>query len=452
MDCLLLYSITTSPFPLQASAASGNPNVAVITVVATNNTGGEVPLQGIMVQIPVGKGSAQLTNDAKVIGAVPPDGWMLHKTSYPSGGVQYEFTPKEGHGTLANNASINFVFNNVQVNSQTGTVEIVVTEGSGSCTLPDCPVQKLFITKFPHGWGEVSFWAEPVTVPPGGNTTLHWNGPSGATYSIEFYTPQKGIVKIPAQGELPLSNQGQYPSQGDPPLTLQQRTVFTLNVTQRVEGQTYNAQLQKTVTVTEAPPPKINWFRVAPAWTDFSPGPQWVTLTWDASNAKELEIEGVAKVTGLKDYSTQVDKTTSFALRAMGSKQRFDLATVTVQSIRDYLATHSLRLTDHDFGSIPDSDGVWTFDYKLVETLTFRADGGGEYSYSIDGGSSAGRGRYNPRHERWGSATRWSLSGTIVTIDTGKGQIVLQQSASSFVYKKSLEISFDRHSFTFSPA
>jgi hypothetical protein len=451
MECILLYSLTSNPFPLQASAKSGNLDEAVITIVATNNTGADVPLQGMIVQFPIGNGSAQLTNDAKEIVVLSPEGWKLDKANYPSGYVQYQFIPAQGSGSLANNASLNFVFSKVQINWETGTVEVAVTEGSGGCVPPDCPVQKLFITKFPHGWGEVSFGADPVTVLPGGNTTLYWNGPSGATYTIEFYLPQKGIVKVPAQGEPPLSNQGRYPSQGAPPLALQQRTVFTLNVAQRVEGQTYYAQLQKTVTVTEAPPPKINWFRIAPAWTDFSPGQQWVTLTWDASDAKELEIEGLAKVTGLKEYSTRVDKTTSFALRATGSKQRFDLATATVQSIRDYLATHTLRLNDHDFGSIPDSDGTWTFDYKLVETLAFRADGTGEYSYSIDGGSGTRR-IYNPRHEKWGSATKWSLSGTTITIDTGKGQIVLQQSGTSFVYKKSLEISFDRHSFTFNPA
>jgi DNA-binding beta-propeller fold protein YncE len=195
MDTLLAYSITTNPFPLQASAASGASTLVQVTVVATNNTGSDVALQGIMIQLPVGQGSAQLTNDSADIEPVPPANWTKPQIQTPAGFVQYSFLPQAGCGTLGANQSLNFIFNNIQVNAQTGIVELAVIEGSDNCIPPNCPVETLSVTKFPNGWGEVSFWTtQPPSTNPiapvisaGSSIALNWSGPSDATYSIEFY-------------------------------------------------------------------------------------------------------------------------------------------------------------------------------------------------------------------------------------------------------------------------
>ncbi|HUI30572.1 MAG TPA: hypothetical protein VLX91_10175 [Candidatus Acidoferrales bacterium] len=260
MTPLLLYSITTNPFPLQASAESGKLNVAQLTIVATNSSGSDVTLQGMMVQIPIGDGATQLTSDVSAIGPVAPQEWTMKTPQYPSGYVQYFFVPPPGNPKLPNNQSLTFVFNGIEVNSSTGSVEVDVTEGSNNCTPDDdCPVQKLFLTKFPSGWGSVSFWAVQPLIQSGGSTVLHWNGPSGATYSIEYYTPQTGIVKIPAEGQQPLSNEGIYPAQGAPPLTLEQTTTFTMEVDDSTDGNEYHAQIQTVVTTIASPPTIIKF-------------------------------------------------------------------------------------------------------------------------------------------------------------------------------------------------
>lgn len=101
MTPLLVYSITTNPFPLQASLPGGNPNIAQLTIVATNNSGSDVTLQGIMVQIPIGGGATQLTSDSTDIGPVPPANWNPPQVQTPSGFVQYFFLPQSGYGTVA---------------------------------------------------------------------------------------------------------------------------------------------------------------------------------------------------------------------------------------------------------------------------------------------------------------------------------------------------------------
>ena len=110
MNQLLAYSIITNPFPLQASAPKGSPNVAQLTIVATNNTVSDVTLQGIIVSIPVGGSSTQLTTDAKDIGPVPPSNWVLQQTSYPPGSVQFEFLPSTGYGTTRQQQLAEFYF------------------------------------------------------------------------------------------------------------------------------------------------------------------------------------------------------------------------------------------------------------------------------------------------------------------------------------------------------
>ncbi len=208
----------------------------------------------------------------------------------PSGFVQYFFLPQSGYGTVAAGQSINFIFNNIEVNGTTGMVEIDVTEGSNNCTPGvNCPVQQLFITKFPNGWGQVSFWVDPPNIPYGSNTSLNWDGPSGATYMIQYYDSQRRvIVNIPRQGQPALSNKGKYPSQDDPPLAPEQTTVFTLNVADEIEGQQYQAQDQATVTV-EEPIPVITQF--TGFFQEGNTGTELI-LNWNTNHADNCMISG----------------------------------------------------------------------------------------------------------------------------------------------------------------
>jgi hypothetical protein len=377
MNPLLTYSITTNPFPLQASASGGNPNIAQMTIVATNNSGSDVTLQGMMVQIPIGQLSTQLTNDSADIGPVAPANWQKPQVQTPTGYVQCTYLPQPGYGTVKAGESVNFVFNDIQVNSQTGQVEIDVTEGSNNCTPGNCPVQLLYITKFPNSWGQVSFWVDSPVIPLGGNITLHWSGPAGATYSIQYYDPRTGIVNIPSQGQPPLGSQGQYPAQGAPPLTPQQTTIFTLNVTETISGQSYAAQTQLTVTV-EISPPLINSFAAVPSNMDMN-SPQKAQLTWNTSNVSLIKIDGVGSFTGPQaaNGSTTIApvRTTRYFATAYGN-QGYSGPPKPANTWLNFVGT-----ADSDFLNVWGSAGnIWSLSLgqgRNVFTLNLQVNGDG---------------------------------------------------------------------------
>jgi hypothetical protein len=291
MPTLLRYALTTSLFPLQTSPESGDPVVSTLTIVASNahpspNTN-TVQLQGLIVTVPVGSNGADLTEDAQAIAPVAPAGWRLQGTQYPSGSASFIFVPQGGSAQVGG-TSLVFTLTSVAMNRQTGTVEVNVTEGSGGCQAPNCPVQPLYVTKFPNGWGAVSYTAtpNPPIVPPGSGPTLRWSGPAGATYTIDYYLPDSGIVTVPAQGSPPLSNEGVYPAHGDPPLQLTQTTTFYLSVTDTIDGVPYQDQKQIDVTVT-TPAPAITRFSsaVAPGADGYE-----VTFYWASENAASCAL------------------------------------------------------------------------------------------------------------------------------------------------------------------
>ena len=58
--------------------------------------------------------------------------------------------------------------------------------------------------------------------------------PTGATYSIEYYTPRTGVVNVPEPERPPLAPSGEYPGRGQPNLALQSTTRLMLNVSERI--------------------------------------------------------------------------------------------------------------------------------------------------------------------------------------------------------------------------
>jgi hypothetical protein len=332
MTTLLRYDLTTDPFPLQASPSSTQalgitadppfsvcaeadiaaadttddnafetmntiafaaaPAVATLTVVASNPSAdpvkNPVTVQGLSVTLPVGPNASDLTSDATGIGPVAPAGWVLKDTKPGSGTVEYVFAPQAGQGVIGKQG-LSFVFNNVTTNTQEGTCQITIKEGSTGN-----PTKALFATKFPSGWGTVSFWLDPANVPFLGSTTLHWSGPAKATYTIQ-YALDGQVINLPAEGDPPLGSEGQYPAQSDPPLVLDQTTIFTINVDETISGQQYHAQEQKTASV-QVPAPTIS-FSANPSILNAN-NPSSVQLEWTTSNASEISIENVGNYTG----------------------------------------------------------------------------------------------------------------------------------------------------------
>jgi hypothetical protein len=131
----------------------------------------------------------------------------------------------------------------------------------------------------------------PANIPYQGNTTLFWFGPQGATYTIQ-YMANGQVVNVPGQGDPPLGNNGQYPGQGKPALTLETTTVFTMNVAQSIDNQEFHAQQQVTVSVVPPPPPKprITKFHGSVAIDETQ---LQLTLSWITDLANQVTITNI---------------------------------------------------------------------------------------------------------------------------------------------------------------
>jgi hypothetical protein len=284
---LLTYACTTDPFPLQASPASGTA-VATVQVVATNATGAAVALSAMSIQLPLGPAANALTLDPTSIGPVPPTGWTT-STQGPAG--VFLFTPGKDAGTVPVGGSLVFILTGVQVNQAAGTAMVTVAEGSGGCEPGECPTTALAVTKFPAGWGNVEFLALTPYLRPGGDASVQWSGPVGATYTLQYFTPATGPVTVPAQGAPPLGASGVYPGTQGPALPLRETTVFTLGVAYTAGGNVYSAQRQATVVVME-PAPTITLFDGELGGTLEAPV---LTLTWETENAAGCQLTGTSE-------------------------------------------------------------------------------------------------------------------------------------------------------------
>jgi DNA-binding beta-propeller fold protein YncE len=271
---------------------------------------------------------------------------------------------------------LNFIFNTVAVNQQTGTVEVDVTEGSSGCQPPNCPVQPLYVTKFPNGWGQVSYTAtpSPPIVPYNSGPTLQWSGPAGATYAIDYYLPQSGIVHVPAPNAPALSNAGVYPGQTDPPLQLTQNTTFYLSVTETINNVSYKDQQQITVTVIP-PQPKITKFcastQQVPAGFDITF--EWTTddTQYCALSCSASELTPNAPQDGFLVTVPQLDA--SYTLTASGGTA-FDTSTLRSQ----WTAIQIFNPFDAVMGAVATSaDGkhAYAVTGSLVQIYIVNADG-----------------------------------------------------------------------------
>jgi hypothetical protein len=345
---LLTYAVATDPFPLLASPNSGNLNKARFTVVATNGTGGDVVMDGIIVQFPIGTEGNCLTLDPTAIGAVPPESWNLSSAVTEPG--RYIFTPYSGYATVPNGEALAFVFNNIEVNRAPGTFAMEITEATGNCD-PDCPVYTTWLTKFPTAWGQVQFWANPVNISWRGTTTLYWAGPAGATYSIEYMMNGR-VVRVPALDDPAFANQGQYPGVLSPPLTLDATTVFTLSVSRRIDNEEFRAQAQVTVSVASPPAPRPNIVKFYGS-VAMDGSQLQLTLDWVTELAEEITI---THVSGLQKRSDTLIIRPSLANPLQGSytlEARKGSEAVTSIVTIVWVAAKNVR-----FGSVPGSCAI----------------------------------------------------------------------------------------------
>ncbi|MEL7425047.1 MAG: YncE family protein [Bacteroidota bacterium] len=277
MPTQLTYAIRTMPNPLTAEATD-----ASITLLATNETDSAVSIEGLIISIPIGTEADDLTNLPNQIVVDYPKGWKESPPNISEPGVyKIIFVPKSGTIPVAPHSSLTFVLNKIAINGADGTVDLSITEGSASQ-----PTKVIPVSKFPKGWGSIVFNATPPDMRSAGDVTLNWNGPAGATYTIEYLDPAtQQVVPIPAPGGPALSNSGNYPGTNDPALHISATTVFTLTVTKTIAGHKFKYQPQQTVSVGIAPP-SITCFsgQITGAGSN-----RKLLLTWKTENADYVD-------------------------------------------------------------------------------------------------------------------------------------------------------------------
>jgi hypothetical protein len=259
----------------------------VLTVEASNPApdpdANPVTLAGVEIVLPIGAAAGDLTPDATDVGPFPPPGWQLQPNTPP--GV-YAFVPAGPPRTTVSVGAepLEFALEAVPVNRAPGPVAgLRVIEGT-----PGMPSVELPLTKFPSGWGSVEFWAVPPDIDFGQTTTLHWSGPPGATYAIEYATGG-GVVNLPPAGQPPFASTGVWPGTNDPLLAPEETTVFTLTVEETIGSERYATQVQKTVTVVP-PGPRIQRF----AGTIVAAGAgHQALLEWETANADYCTLSAV---------------------------------------------------------------------------------------------------------------------------------------------------------------
>lgn len=325
MSTQLTYKLDTNPFPIQASDPKEYRYTCVISLEATNKTGADVTVSAIEVKIMVGLDDVSLTDDSSNIGPVSPDGWNTAVTRAGEGYIRYIFQPGSDPVTLPNNSSVRIYLNNVQTNTVPGVTEITALEISAAGPADSAPQTVFKVTKYPNGWGQISFWANPPLINAGQSSVIYWAGPARATYTLEFYTVLGGSVKLPNDGQPKLGPIGRYPAQNAQPIILQDSTPFTLSVSEAMDDGTHRfSQIQKTVTVI------TNLPLIYKFTGEIKGNPKdgfHVVLTW-LTDGDNCRISGDSTLYGQKSkpsgYIIPVSKTqplaSQFTLTALNSK------------------------------------------------------------------------------------------------------------------------------------
>jgi hypothetical protein len=232
---LLTYNVTSNPDPIQASPTTGNSSLATLVIVASNSTSRIIDCKSIVFSFPVGQNAKDFSGDTTGIQTTPPSGWSIEQSS----GVftAAPDTPVAGH---VGPAGLTFVFSQIKVNQQPGTFDLTVTETTATQT----GVLVIPLGKFPPQFIVKPLKASPLSVGPGGSTTLTWCGSSGATYVLQY----NDVVITKTTDGQPLPAIGSYAVKD-----LQEDTTFSLVVTLQGPGEGQPmVQRQCTVTVVRA--------------------------------------------------------------------------------------------------------------------------------------------------------------------------------------------------------
>ncbi|HEY0319610.1 MAG TPA: hypothetical protein VGC66_01435 [Pyrinomonadaceae bacterium] len=236
---LLTYAVLTTPDPLQASPQTGDPSLATLMIVVSNNTHQLIDCQSLSFSFLQGTDAKDFFSDSTGIGTSAPAGWSITQD-----GALFTATPDTSADGKVGAAGLTFVLTNIKVNEQPGTTNMTITEvtssNTGTLSYP--------LAKFPPQFFVGQLQANPVNVVEGASTTLSWSGSSGANYEIQYQDVDGNTVTIAHpknEPDQPLPSTGSYTVddlQADP-------TVFTLIVTLQVDGESSSLQVQRQFVV-----------------------------------------------------------------------------------------------------------------------------------------------------------------------------------------------------------
>ena len=257
-ETLLDYAIDPTPYPIQASPSTVNPNLASLTLVMSNSKGHSITCSGIALTLPTGANAKDFCSDAKGIFSTVPTGWSVKE-----GSGLFTFTPDTKDNGQVDKDGLVFGLSGIKVNQEPGSFCIRLDEEASD---PDAsqpaPDQTrslgLWLTKFPSQFTVGDLNADPLIVEWGGSTTLSWSG-SGSSdnytthYEIEYMDADGNKVTIDhPKGEenQPLPPVGGYTADGlkaDP-------TTFYLLVTVQIQGSNHPLPFTRDRPVSVTPP------------------------------------------------------------------------------------------------------------------------------------------------------------------------------------------------------
>jgi WD40 repeat protein len=366
---LLDFSVSTTPHPLHVATPG------TITVVA-NNPGGYsdqperdyVAVTHIIVDFGTkGSGGSELTtSDGASIQVTPPPGWGPPAVE----GLRFMFTPPSTGKNIFPSAGLQFRFAKIPVNTTVGTVNLVLVENAsspGNPAQPDVyPPQPPLarktsrpLGKFPQDFSVGDLIVQPPNVPAGGATTLSWSGSPGAIYEIGF-----GATRVAqhVNGTLLQPNDTfPNPAAGDTPLSLRNRTVFTLTVTYTPPGGGNPAIFQRQASVSIFyPNPEIELFTATPPFIALGPSdPAIVTLSWNVKNGRKPDCVAFAVTPPLSVYpaSGKDLKHTLAGSQAITLTAYGDEGTTPVSQVRDIVVARTVNISG-GFGRMTNSVAV----------------------------------------------------------------------------------------------
>ncbi|MFE3523376.1 hypothetical protein ACFXOD_17525 [Streptomyces sp. NPDC059161] len=177
----LLYTLSTAPFPVQVSPASGEYRLADLTLVLTRRAARPIECGGITVSVPVGTGATALAAQTTgMTASTNPTGWGA---AVAASGV-VTFTPPGGLAEIDKANGLALSIAKVPVNRVEGRARLTVTvrwriPGDTSEDPWSTETVTLPVPKFPPTFSLGELRADPLRVVHGGSVALSWQAANG---------------------------------------------------------------------------------------------------------------------------------------------------------------------------------------------------------------------------------------------------------------------------------